>query len=343
MIEQFSGEVYSPGSLTHITTYQVFNGVKRMVTESYRQTGITLPITTEFKQIAQQFAQQCPLQAKAQQIWRNTIAVCTVNAYLQLMEIPTRIDRGDSWNPLMQMLTDVADLDVPAIGLLSCRPLTPEADTCYVPPEAWHHRTGYIAVVIDEAANQATLLGFTPTVEEEQVALERFEPLEAVIDRLHSRETATASFPEQVQSSLTQLSQWAQGIIAANWQTVEALINPAELSFAFRTTATAISRARTIDLSLQLGQSVQVALVVHLTQSESRTDIILQVRPLGESPYLMAGLTLTVLDEHNNTFMSVTSTAIDNYIQLRLSGQPGEIFGVRVSVGDADFQEQFVI
>ena len=314
-----------------------------MVTKSYRQTGITLPITIEFRQIAQQFAQQSPLQEKAQQIWRNTIAVCTVNAYLQLMEIPTRIDRGDSWNPLMQMLTDVADLDVPAIGILSCRPLTPEADICYVPPEAWHRRAGYIAVVIDEAASQATLLGFTPTVEAEEVALERFEPLEALIDRIHSPETEAASLTEQVQTTLTQLSQWAQGIITTNWQTVDALINPTEPSFAFRTTATAISRARTIDLGLQLGQSIQVALVVHLTQSERRTDIILQVRPLGDSPYLMAGLTLTVIDEHDNTFMSATSTAIDNYIQLRLSGQPGETFGVRVSAGEADFQEQFII
>lgn len=326
-----------------------------MVTESYRHTGITLPITTEFKQIAQRFAQQCPLSDKAQQIWHNTIAVCAVNAYLQLMEISTRIDRGDSWNPLMQMLTDVADLDVPAVGILSCRPLLPPAETCYVPPEAWHDRAGYVAVVIDEAANQVTLLGFTPTVETEQVALEKFEPIESLINRVHGLQaaagTASASLTESIQTAATQLSQWAQGLIADSWQTVDSLINPAETSFAFRTSADlagrepaiAISRAKTIDLGLQLDQSVRVALVIHLSQAVDRVDIILQVRPTGEFPYLLDGLTLTVLDDADNTFTSATSTDIDNYIQLRLSGQLGEVFGVRVSMGEAAFEERFII
>ena len=83
--------------------------------------GITLPITTEFQQVADRFSQRWGLANKAAQIRRNTLAVCAVNAYLELMEIPSAIAQGDSWNPLMQGMADVADLVLPGVGVLSCR------------------------------------------------------------------------------------------------------------------------------------------------------------------------------------------------------------------------------
>lgn len=352
-----------------------------MATQSQpsQQLGITLPITTEFKLIAERFSQLCPFSEKAQQIRHNTLAVCAVNAYLQLMEIPTDLAGSDSWKPMMQMMANVADLKIPGVGYLSCRSLLLEEETCHIPPEAWHHRAGYIAVMLNEAENQATLLGFTPTVQEQEtVSLSEFVPIEFLIDHIHnlradavktsitpspSPATSPASIPSaaspmaKVRSAITQLGAWASGAVSSSWQAADALINPTDMNFAFRTTAelaetdrtsrrpaTDISRAKLIDLGLQLGQSVRVALVVHLAQTtKDRTGIILQVRPLGDSPYLDEGLTLSVFDENDTLVMVATSRAIDNYIQIQLSGQPGEYFSVQVNLAEATFTEQFII
>ncbi len=320
--------------------------------------GITLPITTEFRRLADRFSGRWGTTAKAVQIRRNTLAVCAVNAYLELMEISSAIAQGDSWNPVMQTVSDVADLVLPDTGVLSCRAVEPGASTCYVPPEDWHDRMGYVAVVIDEAANEASLVGFVTDVGElEQVALERFGPIEGLVDEVRrlqvERMSVVGQVADGVRSRMTRLGQWVEGAIAASWQATDMLINPAEVGFAFRTTANLaapltsrdVSRAKLLDLGIQLGQSVRVALVVHVMQIEAdhRSNITLQVRPLGESPYLPEGLVLSVLDEQDEIFTTATSRQIDNYIQLQLSGQTDEVFGVKVAVGDATFREQFVI
>lgn len=358
---------------------------------SHHPLGITLPITTEFRQIAQQFAQQCPFSDKAQQIQRNTLAVCAVNAYLQLMDIPTSLDQSDSWSPMMRMMADVADLAVPDIGSLSCRPVAPDDTVCVIPPEDWHDRAGYIAVVIDEVASQATLVGFTASVTEEgdrgQMNLADFAPIEALIDHIHHLQTQASTASATVSSTssstapenspsltdttralITQLDQWIEGRIADSWQAVDALINPDRLNFAFRTmtesrparnAAIDISRAKLLDLGLQLGETVRVALIVRIIRTAERTiisttteptdesdfstSVILQVRPVGGPLYLPEGLSLTLLDESENTLKSTVSELADDCIQFRLSGEPGETFGVQVAIDETCFEERFII
>ena len=325
--------------------------------------GITLPLTTEFNRIAQTFAQQCPFIEKATQIRRNTLAVCAVNAYLELLDIETNVSGSDSWNPMMQVMSNVADLQVASIGTISCRALLPDDTTCYVPPEDWYDRTGYVAVVIDELANQATLLGFTPTVgEEEQVALDRFEPMEALINCVHGLQASkieAAMVDSDLPENVTQLRQWIAGTIAATWQVLDALINPDDLSFAFRTeraatTATNISRAQLVDLGIQLDTALQVALIIHLGQTSAeqisenpgsgrRSEITVQVHPLGETAYLAEGISLAVLDENQDVFRRAVSREIDNYIQIQIAGESGETFSVQISRGEAMFVERFVI
>lgn len=329
--------------------------------------GISLPITTEFRLVADRFAEQCPFAEKAAQIRRNTLAVCAVNAYLELLEIPSAIAQGDSWNPLMRMMSDAADLVLPELGALSCRAVEPDASTCYVPPEDWHDRIGYIAVALDEEAQEAVLIGFATDVAETiQVSLSRFGPIETLVDEVHRLQAAQVSSADGqteggqtdrgmagLRATLTRLGQWVDGAISASWQAADTLVNPADVSFAFRSAAELaepqvtrdISRAKLVDLGIQLGQSVRVALVVHVMQMETdnRSNIVLQVRPLGDSPYLPEGLMLYVLDEQDETFMTATSRDIDNYIQLRLSGQVNEVFGVKVTFGEATFKEQFMI
>ncbi|NES86616.1 MAG: DUF1822 family protein, partial [Moorea sp. SIO2B7] len=71
-----------------------------------------LPITEEARQTAQKFAQEQPNYQKAAQVRLNTLAIWVVNDYLKLMGITTNLTAGDSWNRLLRMCADVADLEI---------------------------------------------------------------------------------------------------------------------------------------------------------------------------------------------------------------------------------------
>ena len=334
-----------------------------MVTTTYsQQSGIVIPITTESAQIAERFAQQCSVPEKAEQIRQNTLAVCAVNTYLQLLSISTDLADSDSWNPIMRLAANVADIKLPDVGTFSCRTIAPGSNTCWIPPEDWQGHKGYITVRLDEDTYQATLVGFSVAIPQMQnVPADRFGPIEALIDQIHqlqtSRSSAVSSQLGSVPRALNQIGKWVDGIITEGWQTAAELINPTELDWAFRTstdlasamldaptTVTNISRAKLVDLGIHLGRSVRVALVVHITQTtDRRTSVILQVRPLGESLYLPEDIELTVLDENDADYLAATSRAIDNYIQLRFSAQAEEQFGVRIKLGQSVFREQFAI
>jgi hypothetical protein len=304
----------------------------------------------------------------------------------------------------MQMMANVADLKVPNVGVFSCRPMAASDDTCHIPPEEGHSRAGYIAVVIDEAEAQATLMGFMPTVDDkdmetEQVSLDRFAAIETLIDQVHrlqasavaSQATALESSLGSAKATVTQLGLWTKAAIEGGWQAIDALVNPTEMTFAFRTheadtqeitkiissglnselnsglnssesnglPVTNLSRAKLVDLGLQLDNALQVALVIHLAKVSrelsdekrcdgqafegNRSDIILQVRPLGDSPYLPEGVCLSIFDENDQLFRKATSRSIDNYIQIQIIGESGETFSVQISKGEATFKEQFSI
>ena len=147
--------------------------------------ALILPITEAGRQVATAFANRQPTQKKMEQVHANTLAVWVVNDYLQLMSIPTQLEVGDSWNPVVQLSADVADLEVVGIGRLECRPVASGAATCYVPPEVWWDRVGYVGVEIHASLRRATLLGFTPTAAEtEHFPLAQLQPLEALLAHL---------------------------------------------------------------------------------------------------------------------------------------------------------------
>lgn len=299
--------------------------------------AITLPITTAHRQIAARFVAQCPFEEKAAQIERNTLAVCAVNAYLQMMGVETDVAASDSWNPMMQSVADVADLNLPGLGSLSCRAVMPDGDFCYVPPEDWCDRIGYVAVVLDLAENQSTLVGFMSAVEEEQIALTRFSPIEALLDRVHAAESSTPS-------TITRLSQWIEGAVAEGWQTIESVLNPPQTSFAYRSVESApvgVGRAKVVQLG---DQDEQVALVVRASQlSEDTVSVVVQIRPIDGEGQLSEGIILSVFDDGNNLIKTVASRAIDDYMQLQVVGEFSECFSVQVSKGNAAIEEQFEI
>lgn len=327
-------------------------------TNDIEEFALSLPITRTARQTAQQFASEQPTPQKAEQVRLNTLAVCVVNDYLQqILGIPTDLSKSDSWNPVVRLCADVADLEVIGVGRLECRSLKSHQQTCHIPPEVWSDRIGYVVVQIDESSQEAIVLGFAQTATTEELSVSQLRPIDDLIDCLNPQTVApvAAVTSAVVENRRVNLSQWFTDIFETGWQTVEALLNPAELDFAFRfrsaDSAVLIEseqsdsghrRGKLIDLGIQLADR-PVALIVELTPEDGKRNILLQVHPTGNQIYLPPLLQLTVLDESGLIFLEAQARSADNYIQLQFSGLPGEQFSVRVALGDASIVEDFVV
>ncbi len=187
--------------------------------------SLPLPIDPQARQIARQFALQQPNSVKAKQVYLNTLAVLAARHYLRLMGIDTDLRASDCWNPVVRLGADVADLEVTGLGRLECRPVqieespgatVPEiASThCHIPPEVWEQRLGYLAVAIAADGKTATLLGFSATAGQGEIALADLEPLDALLVRLDAL----------IQPARANLSGWLRDRFDAGWQSAEALL-----------------------------------------------------------------------------------------------------------------------
>lgn len=318
---------------------------------------LPLPITQMAINTARKFASGQPTSEKTEQVRWNTLAVCAVNDYLQMIGIPTDLSNSDISNPVMRICADVADLEITGVGCLECRPVRSYEHVCYFPPEVHSDRIGYVAVEIDETSRKATLLGFTQTVASDEFPIRQLKPIEDFIDHYHQLlQLATATAPAVANSTRVNLSQWFQEVFETSWQAVETLLNSDQnaLAFGFRgseegavmepqLSAAEIRRARLIDLGMQLAGN-PLALIVELNSAiNQKTDITIQVHPTGNQIYLPPLVQLTVIDESGSTFLEAQSRSADNYIQLQFSGLPGELFSVKVALGDASIVEDFAI
>jgi hypothetical protein len=319
--------------------------------------SLQLPVPALARKAAIQFAQQQPTPEKATQVHLNTLAIWVVNDYLQMMGVATQLTGGDSWNPVVQLCADVADLEVVGIGRLECRPVGPDATQCHFPPEVWSDRIGYVVVRIDSTQRQATLLGFTPIAPEKGIPLIQLQPLESLLAHLSEFTSQMSAQPSlNADPSTVNLSQWLRGVFARDWQAVDALLGSAGsgTAFSFRsagTTCTAdlksaeplVQRAKLMDLG-PLGD-LPLALVVDLKVEDASQQlyICVQAHPTGGYAYLPPNLQLTVLDESGTAFLEAQSRQADNYIQLQFSGRPGERFSVTLTAPSGQVAEQFVI
>ncbi|MEB3279667.1 MAG: DUF1822 family protein [Lyngbya sp.] len=87
-----------------------------------------------------------------------------------------------------------------------------------------------------------------------------------------------------------------------------------------------------------------VALTVALVQkANGKISVLIRVYPNSNSAYLPPHLKLILLSEFGGILREVTARESDLYIQLRLNGQPGERFSVKVALGEGSLTEDFVI
>lgn len=191
-----------------------------MIDSTEQDLTMPVPLTLKGHHTAQLFYQQHSDPQKAKQVYLNTLAIDAVHSYLGWLGIATDLQASDSWNPAIQTLADIADLEIPGQGKLECRPVLPGATVCYVSPETWPDRIGYVAVLLDADLQSATLLGFVPSVNTEELPLSQFQSIAALLDCLKP-----PTPPEPLQE-LINLGQWMQGLITSGWQTVEELFGP---------------------------------------------------------------------------------------------------------------------
>jgi hypothetical protein len=120
------------------------------------------------------------------------------------------------------------------------------------------------------------------------------------------------------------------------WSVVESLwrIDPGN-------SAAGVRRIKLIDWGMQIAGEA-VALAVALVPRENQSiNVLLQVYPTGNNPYLPLNLALMLLDPSGKTLREVTARNTDVYIQLKLSGHPGEQFSVKITFGEASITEDF--
>ncbi len=306
--------------------------------------ALTLPITQEARKTAHSFANQQLSTEKAAQVRLNTLAVWVVNDYLHLMNIPTELKTSAIWNQVLRYCANVADLELPTIGRLECRPVLANQEICYVPPETWEERIGYVVVEIDDSYQEARLLGFTRSTATEELSLSELEPVEILIEHLGKLR------------QIVNLSQWFSGIFEAGWQSIESLWNMPEYTpaCAFRGVQTLerntvqppnqlASRAKLIDLGLQIHQQPMM-LIVELTPTiNQQTNIYIQLYATGNQVHLPEGIKLTVLDESGEVFLAAQARRKDNYIQLEFRGKAREQFSIVIGLDNAKFVETFMI
>jgi Protein of unknown function (DUF1822) len=320
--------------------------------------AVPLPITQGMLAIAQRFASEQPTEEKADRVRSNTLAVLVVNDYLQWLGIETDVEASDSWNSGVRLCADVADLDLPNLGRLECRPITQFQTICSVPSEVLTSRIGYVVVQLDEANGQAHLLGFTPSIAQEALLTSQLQPAESFIDHLQELKQTAIRVSVQPRSNRIKLGQWWNEIWETGWQAVETLLNSTELTpaMSFRSNhdlesievessvqKDTICQAKLIDLGMQLAGCSVVLIVEIGRDAEGTLDVVLQVHPCHFQAYLPPDLQLLVLDDSETVFMEVQSRSADNYIQLQFSGKPGESFSVKVALGEASITENFEI
>lgn len=87
----------------------------------------------------------------------------------------------------MRAIFDVADLLLPGIGKLECRPVLPGESKIILPAEVIQNRIGYVALQFNEQLDSVELLGFATTamVEAPTIQITRLLELGVLIDTMY--------------------------------------------------------------------------------------------------------------------------------------------------------------
>jgi len=190
----------------------------------------TIPLNPEAHRLALKFAKEQHNLQKSKKVYLNTLAIYAVHSFLKWLRIDSDLTQGESWNPGLRTLFDVADLVLPGLGKLECRRILPGEMDCVLPIEVTDDRIGYVGVKFDENLEEVHIVGFIPEVDSseppERLRLLDFQPIEVLIDKVYFLESRASS----VQVSLLErkqipvkLRQWFNSTFETGWQRRTAL------------------------------------------------------------------------------------------------------------------------
>jgi hypothetical protein len=155
---------------------------------------LTISLNTEKHKIARQFALDQDTTQKGKHVYLNTLAVLAVHSFLDWLGIENDLETSDSWNPAVRCFHNVADLVVPNIGKIECRPVLPGETIISLPVEVTEDRIAYVGVQFQEQLNEVQLLGFCRTLDSETttetIEIASLEPIETLIDYIDRLESA---------------------------------------------------------------------------------------------------------------------------------------------------------
>ncbi|MEM8673468.1 MAG: DUF1822 family protein [Cyanobacteria bacterium P01_G01_bin.67] len=303
---------------------------------------ISIPLSAHIQ--AEKFRRYQSQSSKARQVYLNTLAVATVNSYLNRIGWATNLEQSDSWNPVTQIMMDVADLKIPSYGKLECRPILCGQDRVMIPAEVWTDRIGYMVVMLDNSLTRGKLIGFVRQVNQSELPLTRLESIAKFPTYLCQQKRAT---PAQVAS----LSSWISGALAQGWQQLDELFAP-QMVINFRSRrnfaqslvsldAPDISKVKLVQLGKDASQTIALILDIQ-PQSESEFSVSVRVCNHEYNNYLPEGLELVIIDQTNRPVMVAQASETET-IEFVFSGELGEKFSVEISL-DEDIQvENFTI
>lgn len=311
---------------------------------------VTVPLSFTEHELARKNSQLQSNVAKGKQVYLNALAVCAVNFYLNCLSIETSLNDSDSFNPLLVKFMDVADILLPQIGHLECRPVLPNDENLAIPTDVRANRVGYIAVRLEQSLKEAVILGFA-TAASAQIPLSELRSLEEFPVYLHQLQHPFSSESKALaaqERSVIRLSNWFEGIVEAGWQTIETLTEPnSSQPVAVRNVRQMeqkIKRAKAIDLGVQLGNTSVVLALVLTILPEAAVNILVQIYPSSGAPYLPNNLKLKMLSESGKILQETVSSSLNNYAQLRrFSGQQGDCFSIEITLDEITFIESFVL
>ncbi len=313
-----------------------------------KEAAIPMFITQSALKTARQFASQQPTQSKRQEVYFNTLAVCVVDNYLQMMSIPTDLTNSDSWNTAMRFAANVSDLHITSIGYLECRFVKNyEQSTCHIPLDVPEDRIGIVVVEINELEATATLIGFTKTIETGDLPLTRLQPINSLIDHLAFLRTESVKRTQDV----VNLKQWLQNSFEPAWQPFRGIwdiVNQRNLPLGFRGNSQSseinIQRAKVIDLGFSLGnQSVSLVIAI-VEQVNQEVCIVAQVYPFGEEKTLPPDLRLLLHSKSWSLPKEIRARNQDACIQTNLFWcDPGEEFSIELALNEFSVMENFVV
>lgn len=157
---------------------------------------LTVPLELKAHEMARQLAAVQSTVQKGKRVYLNALAVYAVHSYLKWLQIETDWEGSDSFNPAKTALANVADLVIPGIGSLECRPVLPGETTILLPEEVIENRIGYVGVQFSDRLDSVQLLGFVPSLDSsnppQQIAVAELMPIDALIEQITRLEEAIA-------------------------------------------------------------------------------------------------------------------------------------------------------